>query len=669
MTRRHPANPGGAIQLGFIHNLAGRSDEGLRVIEEAIQRAPRNPELWRVLVEALVRKGRTAEARQFIDETLRRLPRNLEWRRSAVHFLVELSDENRALEVAREGVVLFPRGPYLWYLLGETLDSLRNFAAQGEIERCFRRSLELNRRFFAAADLLAMSLAGQRRFEEAEEVVRGVEGRGADPSWCRGRLAWVHREQGRRPEALEEMVSVLRAAPWYHWGWSVLIAWLTEDEAWDRAKSLLATIPPEIRTQPQLLKDRLRLLERAGLRTKELDAEWDRILGDFPEDAALHQERYDSLRDAKRIPEAAAVLRRIQPLDPDDPFMNARLVEVFAREHKREDAAETLCRVFFAPVERSEWPAAFAWQTVRNANFADEAFQAVGRRLKEGARPTPCALTLWASFALERGNWEVQRRPQPLWRTWFPGSGAREVLAMLNGAKNFRWVDERYRVRIFSVLSDFGYYALVAKYWRGHRTDVEGDPESCAQTARALIELGRRPEARELMTGWPERPGIRMWMIANFIDCFSGVLPTHLREIRTACTQALSALPHDHCARYLAHVGAEACALLDDKEGFLVVWKEHRAYFDGEISEGEWFKDDRRHLMEDIPKMVQFLEQNAPWKYRTTLWRLRWGHLSRTILSSRPVRSARRISFVVWWLLLLGSAAVLVNIFKDGGFK
>jgi tetratricopeptide (TPR) repeat protein len=160
---------------------------------------------------------------------------------------------------------------------------------------------------------------------------------------------------------------------------------------------------------------------------------------------------------------------------------------------------------------------------------------------------------------------------------------------------------------------------------------------------------------------WLERRGLE---VRSFVVTpeYSGIFPTHLQEIRAACARALAGLPHDHCARYLAHVQAEACALLDDKEGFLATWTEHRGYFDREGSKGEWFQHDRRHLLEDIPKMAQLLEQNARWKYRTTLWRLRWGQLYRTILSSHPARAARRIPLVVWWLLFLGMVALLANL-------
>jgi len=506
-----------------------------------------------------------------------------------------------------------------------------------------------------------MLLVSQRRFDEAEKVIRELESRQGDPCPALGRLAWIHRQQGQRQEALEEMASVVRAAPWYQWGWNVLMAWLAEDKAWDRAKSLLGAIPPEIRTHRQLLKDRLKLLERAGLEQNALDAEWGDILRDFPEDIPLHLERYDSLRDAKRVPEAAAVLRKIQPLYPDDPFMNARLVEALARERKTEEAVDALRRVCFTQVERSEWPAAFAWETARNARFADEAFEAVTRALKEGLRPTPKAIGLWAYHALERGNTDGPR-PHSVWRTWFPDSGAREVLAILRREDEALSLDARHRSQILAVLSNFGYQALVVRYRNDHRSEVESDPESLAQLVRALLELGRRRQARELMEGWPERPGVEMWMIANYVECFFGIFPSHLREIRANAAQALSALPHDNCAKYLAHVQAEACALLDDEEGFLATWTGQGSYFDREVSPGEWFYSDRRRLLEDIPKLARHLERNERFRYRTTLWRLRVGHLGRAILSSPPVRVVRRIPTVLLWLLFVGMMALLANL-------
>jgi predicted Zn-dependent protease len=661
IVRRHPSNAAGLIQLAWVHELGGRDGEALRVLETAIRRDPQNTELTNALVQIHFRNGRLDQVQRIVEETLKRLPTNVYWRERSIQFLLQCGKEEAALEVARDGVAAYPGGAYLWYLLGDALDQLRHLASQGELERCFRKSLELNQALFDSADHLATLLATQRRFQEAEEVVRRVATRMGDPCAARGRLAWIHREEGRKQPAVEEMAETLVAAPWYQWGWAVLMEWLTEDESWDLARSLLREVPPEIRTSPLLLKDRLKLLEKAGLGEKELDGEWSRLLSDFPEDHVLHKERYDSLRNRNRFPEAAEVLRKIQHLDRDDPFMNARLVEVLAHEHKREEALEVLLRVLFATVERSEWPAAFAWHTVRSAGFADLAFERVYASLKDGFRPTPHALALWCSYALETHNTQGQK-PRSVPRIWFPDAGARKVLALLEGKQEAVWMDGRYRARLLGTLCDYGYDRRVARYWRKHRAEVESDVDSWAQTARALIRLGRHREARKLMAKWRERPGVTLWMIGNYVGCFSGIWTKSLSEVQSICRDALSGLPHDHSTRYLVHVQAEASALLGDEDAFRATCEEHQTYFDGELSDEEWFRDDRRHLLEDIPALAACLKDDRRWPYRATLWRLRSRHVQRGVLSSTFVRAVRKIPLAIWWLAFILTCAWIANL-------
>jgi hypothetical protein len=222
-------------------------------------------------------------------------------------------------------------------------------------------------------------------------------------------------------------------------------------------------------------------------------------------------------------------------------------------------------------------------------------------------------------------------------------------------------MDGRNRARLLSVLSDFGYGELVVRYWRRHRVEVEADIESWAQTVRALIDCGHKREVRELAAGCLDRPGIAMWNVANYVEALTGIV-RDLRAIRSACAQALAELPHDHTARYLAHIEAEASALLEDTEGFFVSWNEHRAYFDGNLAEGEWFKASRRNLLEDVPRMAQLLEGNHRWNCKMMRWRLRWGHVKRALRASSVVRAMRGIPPVVWWLLIVGTLAILVNL-------
>jgi predicted Zn-dependent protease len=623
--RRHPDNSSAQIQLAWVHQRHGQLDEGLRVLEAAAARDPQNTQIGDAQVQMLIVAGRLEQARVAIGRHLNRFAESVRWRERAIRLLAECGDAEAAVVAARQGVVVYPRGAYLWLLLGRTLNEMRRFAAQGEIENCLRRSLTLNQGLFEAADQLAILLAEQRRYAEAAETILQIQNRLGDPFPAQGRLAWIHREQGERREALDEMASLLRNAPWYLWGWRVLMSWLVEDQAWEKARTLLEAIPPELQTVTHFRRQRLEVLEQAGLAAEKLDAEWSSLLRDFPEDVSLHLLRYDSLRRTQRTAEASTVLELIHPIDPESPYILARLVEVLIEKQQREAAIDTLLRIFFAGAEESTWPATYAWSAVKNAHWEEEAYQRARNLLQKQSRPTPRALSTLAAHAVQRGR-TAKRTVQPPVRVWFPDAGAREVLALLTRIDATPWVEGRYRASLFRQLSDFGYQQLVVNYWKKHKAEVEADADTWSETARALVALKRTSEARKFLAGWRERVGVAMWVVANYVMCFSASREKDLQEIFSSCRDALAGLPHDHCAKYLVHLAAEACVLLDDPQGFLKIWNEHRDYFDGKLENNEWFETKRRHLLDKLPNMARFLEQNEKRLYRKAVRRLRLKH-------------------------------------------
>ena len=141
-----------------------------------------------------------------------------------------------------------------------------------------------------------------------------------------------------------------------------------------------------------------------------------------------------------------------------------------------------------------------------------------------------------------------------------------------------------------------------------------------------------------------------MWVVANYVGCLSAIWPSGLKEIAAASREALRDLPHDHCARYLAHVNAEACALLGDKQGLREIWNQYRSYFDCEAKKDEWFEPRRRPLLTEIPELVGFLEQNRGAKYRWAVLRMRWRPIARYL---NPRRRLIRAIPIPWWALLI----------------
>jgi tetratricopeptide (TPR) repeat protein len=661
--RRHPDNTGAHVQLAWVQEWRGNGDEALRLLQSAAARDPLSPEVWDARVGILIRNRRFSDARAALQEGLQRLAENVYWRERAIQRLLECGDDEGAVEAAREGVRIYPRGAYLWHLLGTTLRQAGRFAAPGEIESCFRRSLSLNGALFAAADSLATLLAEQRRCDEAEELMRLILPRLADPSPAQGRLAWIRRQEGHKEEALEEIVSVLRAAPLYRWGWRVALDWLVEDQAWEKARGVLCPCPTELRTDTVVRRRRLSVLEQAGLSTDELEGEWNDLLRDFSEDVPLHLERYDILRADKRMGEAAAVLNAIRPVDPENPYLLARLVEVFANEHKRDEALEALLRIWFAEVEESPWPADYAWKAVQNANCSDEAYERAGQRLSEGLRLTPQALSIMAAYAMRRDT--QKRRQQPRWRAWFPDAGVREVMALLDLVDNARWSDGPCRATLFRQLSNFGYHRLVVGRWKKMRAVVESDVDSWSEVGRALLELGRKKEARNLLAGWRERTGITMGMVANYILCFPRRERKHLQEVLLASRDALAGLPHDHCAKYLAHVQAEMCVSLGDTEAFRQTWVRHRNYFSGKLEESEWFESQRKHLLADIPCLARLLEQNRTKLFSEARRDLLRKQGASDVFSTSGAGGGPKVPWWLWWPLFWAAIQALESLLKQ----
>lgn len=645
---RHPDNSAAHIQLARVQERHGRIDEALRILESAVGRDPQNVDLPDVRVQILIGAGRRDEARTAINEALSQFPEHVHWRERAIALLAESGDAEASVHVAREGTRLHPRGAYLWFLLARTLNDFRRFAAQGEVESCLRRSLALNQGLFVAADWLSMLLVEQRRYDEAAEVMLRIRERLSDPTPALGRLAWIHRKKGDKPQAREEMASVLSAIPWYSWGWNVLMEWLLEDQAWGEARAILGSVSPELKTFTQFRQQRLQVLEKAGLPSAELDAEWNSLLRDFPEDVPLHLLRYDSLRNGKRLPEAAAVLEMVRSLDPDNPYILARYVEVLAADQNNKDhAIESLLLIFFADTEESVWPANYAWTAVQKAHWEEDVYQKALNLLQQGSRPTFQALFTLASHAANRSS-RTTRALQPGWRTWFPDKGARELLKLLKIIDSASWPKERYRGIVLSQLGDLGCSRLVVRYWKKNRSSLEPDVDSWAQTGRALVILSRKSQVRKLLAAWRERVGVGMWVVTNYVTCLSSLRPEHLREMLSSCRDALAGLPHDHCAKFLAHLQAEACALLGDRKALLGTWTNHRNYFDGKLEKGEWFEARRKHLLADVPILARSLENNDLRMYRRILHSLRWKRFSVALKLSNL--GEKKVNTGWWWI-------------------
>jgi tetratricopeptide (TPR) repeat protein len=209
IARRHPDNSSAQIQLARVQDRRGQIEEALQRMDSAIRRDPQNTSLFEVKIEILMRARRLKEAVAVINVALQNFSRVVHWRERSIHLLLECGDAEAAVQAARGGIVVYPDGAYLWLLLGRTLYDNQRFAAQGEIESILRQSLALNPGLFEAADYLALVLVEQRRYEEAADLMHKIVNRLDNPSPALGRVAWIHRQEGKKRQALTEMIALM----------------------------------------------------------------------------------------------------------------------------------------------------------------------------------------------------------------------------------------------------------------------------------------------------------------------------------------------------------------------------------------------------------------------------------------------------------------------------
>jgi len=199
LVRRRPNNVSALIQLAWIQDREGNTDEAFGTLRTAEEQDPQNADPIDAHAQVLIENQRYQEAGEVIAEGLRKLPRTVRMYQRAISLASTCGVYEKAVDAARQGVRAYPRGAYLWLLLGRTLRENPEFAAPGEIEECLRRSLQLNQGLFEPADWLAIILTEQRRYADAVEVVSAVEPRLTDP-WGGAGTQGVDQARSRRKE-------------------------------------------------------------------------------------------------------------------------------------------------------------------------------------------------------------------------------------------------------------------------------------------------------------------------------------------------------------------------------------------------------------------------------------------------------------------------------------
>jgi hypothetical protein len=287
-----------------------------------------------------------------------------------------------------------------------------------------------------------------------------------------------------------------------------------------------------------------------------------------------------------------------------------------------------------------------AWDVLREHHQENRLADAFRQRLAEGAQPTRRALTRYAQHLIGP---PLTGSPSIKWLNQTPLNYiTRRIRSLMRTVFESPWSNGDYVADMFAIMNTAKYTRLVFRFWRKlSDRQRENDTAAWAEAGRAMIEGKRDRSARFLFKGWRSHRGVKMWSIANYMLALPRFRERDLQEVISTCRDALNDLAHDHCASYLAHMQAEACALAGDKQGLREVWEARRGYFGAAPKTGEYFRKRDEHLRHNIPDLLKALQQDNRKAYRKLVWKMRLKRL-------RPTKDrARRIILRV--LAILGA--------------
>jgi len=574
--RRHPLDSHVRNRLASLWSRLGKDEEAFGLLREGVDFDPLDESGWMNLSGMLWEKNRYGEALDILEEGLHLMPENISLRRMLSQRLLEAGEAVKAVDVLKRGIEIYPDGAYLWYLYADALRISDSHTDTHDMERAYRKALELNHTFFEAADSLAIFLAGQNRFSEARELMRRQIEILDDPTTARGRLVWVKRREGKNREALEEMAEIVRKWPTYTWAWDQLIRWLDEDGEFALAKDILKDVHPVMSDNPRFMADRLILLKRAGIPISQLSAQWDKLLSDFPRYERLHTLWIDQLIKAEDFEGAQRVLGGIERFYPDSPYTHVRRLILHVETFRFDDAVSCALKIWTKPGNDDMWPDAKAWDVIKQAGYVKKSLQALLPVVESGQRVRPEAFRNLVNHLNQ-----LETRPAFVFARapfkWFFSSGTvlrlRNLLRIVRGTD---WDKGLYQAMVLERLIELKDRRYVLSYARQNRQECM----DCTAIWQALGRLhlsGRRKDrlfVRKLMAGWRDHQGSEMWAVTNYVIClrrYGGILPLRedLDELYRTTRDLIASVPHDHTIRYIVSAFCAAALRKGYDEEFL----------------------------------------------------------------------------------------------------
>jgi hypothetical protein len=201
----------------------------------------------------------------------------------------------------------------------------------------------------------------------------------------------------------------------------------------------------------------------------------------------------------------------------------------------------------------------------------------------------------------------------------------RNVIKLMKLVEQSVWIDADYLAELMELMNKHRYRKLVIASWRRiTQQGLERNTAMWAQVGNAMINMGKRRDAKALLADWRERAGVQMWMVCNYLLTLSHFRRSDLSALIQSVEDAMTGLPHDHCTRYMVYLEMEGRAVIGDDTGLLAAWDRYSYYVEGASEKSDFFPESKKYLIGDVANAVKYLKTDERGRYWRLVWMLRF---------------------------------------------
>lgn len=587
-------------QLAEYYALHRKPQSAAKLLIEGIRFDPLDGGLRFDLIALLFQKEKNREALTMARKSLDRIPEDIGFRQRLTDLLFDNGEEQWAVEVARAGTEVYPDGAALWKGYGDALWRSRLSADMQAVAEAYQKALQLNPRFLEAADSLAKLYARQHRFAEARQTMEAQKPFHAEQADVLTRLAWIERQAGKAALAMDQLLDIVKRWPRERWPWRLLLEWIQEDENWELAKTVLLNVHSVMTQDPDFVCDKLYVLHKAGVASEATEAEWTRLLEDFPENERGHCLRFDLLFQEKRFDEAAQVLTASERYDPDSPYLLTRRIALQAKRKKFDQAVAAALRLMKLPYDVGAWCRETTWEAFQRRRKLPLLIETALAEWENGAAIEP------SFFALFVENID-QIFPKPgkitthLARMGIKPPITRRLLRLLNQSVRRDTPDGAYTSAILRKLAHNGQRRLLFRFVRKHLQFASSRTEVWQTVGYALTSgpKGESAKARRWLESWRDHESCQLWAVTNYILAIENspwlTTGAKLTLILENAREAVQTLAGDHTLQFVVGKYGEA-ALRRGKDREFREWVGTYRNVLQDTESGYWKSSSNSHL-------------------------------------------------------------------------